>query len=235
MPVLSKSFQVVAIDIIGHGKSASPVEVNRYKIDSVAKDILTILDKLELEKIYILGYSMGGRLALSFAALFPRRVKAVILESASPGLKTEAEKRKRKEQDELLAKRILEKGIEEFVDYWERIPLFATQQLLPIKIQKQIRLQRLNNIPHGLANSLLGMGTGVQPSWWDHLPKLKMPVLLVCGEYDKKFCNIAEEMKLLLPNGRLLTFEAAGHAVHVEEPLKFGTMVEEFLKEVNYT
>lgn len=235
VPVLSGSFQVIAIDIIGHGKTASPVDIKRYEMDSVARDISFILDELELDKTYILGYSMGGRLALSFTALFPCRVNAIILESASPGLKTAAEKQERKKQDELLAKRILQKGIKNFVDYWEQIPLFATQKRLPLEIQEQIRSQRLSNSPLGLANSLLGMGTGAQPSWWEHLHMLKMPVLLVCGEDDQKFCHIAEEMNLLLPNAQLSFFEATGHAVHVEHPQKFGTIVEEFLKEVVYT
>ena len=98
-----------------------------------------------IDKADILGYSMGGRLALSFAVLYPEFVRKLILESTSPGLESETERKNRRSQDEKLGKFILEQGIEKFVDYWENIPLFATQKGLPQAVQSAIREQRLTN------------------------------------------------------------------------------------------
>ncbi|HEY4552852.1 MAG TPA: 2-succinyl-6-hydroxy-2,4-cyclohexadiene-1-carboxylate synthase, partial [Bacillaceae bacterium] len=76
---------------------------------------------------------------------------------------------------------------------------------------------------------LRGMGTGMQPSWWGELSRLGMPVLLMSGELDQKFCRLAEEMEERLPYSEWVVFSNAGHAIHVEEREKFGTIVNGFL------
>jgi 2-succinyl-6-hydroxy-2,4-cyclohexadiene-1-carboxylate synthase len=224
-----KFSKVIIPDIIGHGKTESPDVLSRYQIESAAADVKRILDKLGIMQIDLMGYSMGGRLALTFALLFPNRVRKLILESASPGLETESERELRRMKDAELAHFIREQGIGSFVDYWEEISLFSTMKRLPSAVQQKIREQRLNNCPLGLANSLLGMGTGYQPSWWDKLDILTCEVLLLTGEQDKKFCNVAEKMKNKLKNCTWMVIEECGHAIHVEEPEKFGTIVSDFL------
>src|SRR3954468_10424855 len=132
----SKEYKLIAIDIIGHGKTDSPQNLERYDIISVMRDIKQILAYLEIEKADFLGYSMGGRLALSFAIQYPSVIHKLVLESASPGLVTEQERENRRIQDHKLALFIRENGIKEFVEYWENIPLFSTQKNLSIHIQK---------------------------------------------------------------------------------------------------
>jgi len=226
---LSDSFKVITIDIIGHGKSDAPADPNRYTMEAVAKDLCDMLNILGINRIHLLGYSMGGRLALSFTMFYPERVKTLILESSSPGLKTEEERKNRIRQDEYLANTILEDGIEHFVNYWENIPLFKSQTQLPEQVQKSIRKQRLKNSPLGLANSLRGMGTGRQPSWWDHLQKCELPVLLLTGELDQKFCRIAKDMEADLPNCQHIIFPNVGHTIHLEEIDTFDQSVLLFL------
>lgn len=153
------------------------------------------------------------------------------MESASPGLRTEEERHERRVQDARLADRIRKEGIRDFIGYWENIPLFQSQGNLPEQIRTRIRNQRMANSIVGLANSLNGMGTGSQPSWWGELGNLKMPVLLLTGELDQKFCRIAEEMSKALPNVHWKSVKNAGHAIHVEKPELFGTIVSEFLSQ----
>ncbi len=226
---LKKKFRIIAPDLIGHGKTDSPDTVARYEMKQAAKDLAALLDHLKIQKVNVLGYSMGGRLALSFAMYYPERVKKLILESSSPGLKTEAERNKRREQDRQLAEKILSNGIHEFVNYWEKLPLFSTQEKLPEEIRSSIRRQRLKNSPKGLANSLKGMGTGKQPSWWNRLHELNIPVLIICGELDQKFCRIAGEMAERLPDCKTVIIPGCGHTVHVEDPAAFDQAVEQFL------
>lgn len=221
--------RLIAIDIIGHGKSDSPQEIERYDIISVVKDMKKILEQMGIEKVDLLGYSMGGRLALSFAVLYPEFVRKLILESSSPGLVSETERENRRRQDEKLAKFIVEQGIEKFVDYWENIPLFATQKRLPHTVQAVIREQRLTNSTIGLHNSLVRMGTGAQPSWWQYLHKLEAESLLLTGSLDEKFCSIAESMAAAIKKCEWLKVDGCGHAIHVENPDIFGTIVRRFL------
>jgi 2-succinyl-6-hydroxy-2,4-cyclohexadiene-1-carboxylate synthase len=229
IPLLSVRCKLIMVDIIGHGLTDSPDDISRYTMKEAAFDLKEILDCLDIQKTHVLGYSMGGRLALSFACLFPESVQSLLLESASPGLRSDEERQQRTLNDERLAKNILESGIEAFVERWGNIPLFSSQKRLPEKKQFAIRQQRLTNSEKGLANSLLGMGTGSQPSWWDKLTDLNMPVLLLAGELDEKFCTIAKSMQLLFKNSDLEIISEAGHAIHVEKPLKFGKIVSVFL------
>jgi 2-succinyl-6-hydroxy-2,4-cyclohexadiene-1-carboxylate synthase len=227
--IWGKHSKLIIPDIIGHGKTDSPKDVHRYTIESAAKDLLALLDELGIEQTDLLGYSMGGRLALTFAILFPERVRKLILESASPGLRTEEERIQRRMKDRELANFIKEQGIPSFVDYWECIPLFSTMKNLPESIQRSIREQRISNNTLGLANSLLGMGSGSQPSWWEKLSLLNCEVLLVTGNKDEKFCKIAEKMLKDLKNASRIIINDSGHAIHVEQKEKFGTIVSDFL------
>jgi 2-succinyl-6-hydroxy-2,4-cyclohexadiene-1-carboxylate synthase len=224
-----KHSRLIIPDLIGHGKTDVSDAAGRYKIERAAEDLSHILEKLDCKKVNVLGYSMGGRLALTFAILYPEKVNKLILESSSPGLLTESERAERRMKDGELADFIKEKGMEKFVDYWENIPLFSTMRNLPQKIKEKVRQQRLSHTPQGLANSLIGMGTGAQPSWWGKLGELNHQVLLLTGEKDEKFCRIAEKMQNLLKNSSRMVVENSGHAIHVEVKEKFGTIVSEFL------
>jgi len=224
-----KHSQLIAPDIVGHGQSDSPADISRYDIQHAASDLKLLLEQLGINQLDVLGYSMGGRLALTFAIMFPMMVRNLILESASPGLETEEERKARRMKDAELAHFIKERGIEEFVSDWERIPLFQSMSNQPEEVRLQIRKQRLENCPEGLANSLLGMGTGSQPSWWKYLKELTCPVLLLTGKQDTKFCEIARSMQGVIPKSTWMIFHDSGHAIHVEEKEKFGTIVSDFL------
>lgn len=221
--------RIVAIDLIGHAKTAVPELVSRFSMPDQLKDLEEIFTQLKLAKFTLLGYSMGGRIALAYAILYPNRVEKLILESASPGLHTSKERKERCQRDDALAAKIITNGVSSFVDAWENIPLFETQKKLPEAVRKAIRTERLAQCEMGLAGSLRGIGTGVQPSNWSYLAQIEIPVLLITGSVDEKFCKIATDMKALLQNAKHVTVNDTGHAIHVENPAKFATIVEEFL------
>ncbi len=220
----------VAVDLIGHGQSDTPADAERYRMEQCVADLLALLDTLEIAQTDVLGYSMGGRVALQMAATAPARVSTLILESSSPGLADPAERQARIAADEALADSIERDGLAAFVDRWEQLPLFASQAALPADIRARQHTQRLQNNPQGLANSLRGMGTGRQSSLWDRLPQLRMPALLIVGALDQKYCAIAEQMAQALPNVRTVVVPNAGHAVHLEQPERFAMIVMEFLR-----
>ncbi len=226
----SSSFQVIAIDLIGHGKSSKPHDLSFYTMDAMGSVLKKLLDQLGVSKVHLLGYSMGGRFALSFAFQYPSYVKSMILESSSPGLRTAVEREERRRKDHALAERIIEKGIVNFVQFWEALPLFASQQKLPEDVQSKTRLQRLKNSETGLSNSLKGMGTGAQPPLWNKLNRLEIPVLLITGELDEKFISIAKKMEKAIPQADFVQINDAGHTIHVEQPQIFDKMVVAFLK-----
>jgi 2-succinyl-6-hydroxy-2,4-cyclohexadiene-1-carboxylate synthase len=207
---LLKKFTVITLDLLGHGSTQSPEDLDRYLFQSVCDDLEELLVKLQIQNVHLLGYSMGGRLALAFSILYPTM-----------------------DLDNKLANDILKHGMIPFVDRWEEIPLFHSQKKLVPTKRKEIREQRLRNNPLGLANSLRGMGTGRQPSYWDKLSTLPIPSLFICGELDQKFCLIAEEMEKRVPQSSIYRVFHTGHAIHVEQPEIFGKIIEGFLQSIN--
>lgn len=227
-------YRTVVIDLTGHGRTAAPKETARYAMEQQVEDLEVLFDMLSLDQFTLVGYSMGGRVALAFTVKYPKRVTSLILESSSPGLKTVEERTERKVADSRLADRILKDGLSSFVDFWESVPLFDSQRMLSEDKRRAVRDERLSQRETGLANSLRGIGTGSQPSYWQRLHALTVAVLLITGELDTKFVNIAREMIYKFPNARHETIVNVGHAIHVENPAVFATMVEEhILKGVN--
>lgn len=226
---LKGRFKMVAVDLTGHGKSTKPTEPARYSMEEQASDLEILFDKLGLNAFTLVGYSMGGRIALAYTLRYSERVTKLVLESASPGLRTEQERLERREADRKLSEKIMAEGVREFVSFWENIPLFDSQKRLSIEQRDSILQERLAQEATGLANSLLGVGTGSQPSYWGELSTITMPVLLITGEIDMKFGNIAREMEKYLQMGDHQIVKGAGHAIHVEKPTLFATMVEKYI------
>ncbi|MBK9122763.1 MAG: 2-succinyl-6-hydroxy-2,4-cyclohexadiene-1-carboxylate synthase [Chloroflexi bacterium] len=220
----------LAPDLLGHGRTRSSDDPARYTIDRAAGDLIEILDHLHIDRIVLHGYSMGGRLALYTALTFPDRVAALSLESASPGLASPVERAARVASDEELAQRITDNGVESFVDYWEKTPLFRHQaETMPELVRLHQRAIRLSQRAAGLAASLRGMGTGTQPSLWDKLGRLEMPVQLMSGQLDAKFEAIADEMALHIRSCQRVSIARAGHAIHVEAPSSWRAALIEFI------
>lgn len=224
-----KQYTVITIDLLGHGRSESPRTRERYRVERSIADIATALKQLNVARPCWMGYSLGGRIALAAAALSPESCGALVLEGASPGLNSTAERRARRRRDEALARLIMKEGVNTFTDYWGRQPLFESQKFLPPSVRRRIREQRVRSKPLGLANTLRAANPGVQPPVSTLLPKIKVPVLCIVGEYDHKFITLGKEMCKKLPNGRLKIIPRAGHAPHIEKPREFNTTVLSFL------
>jgi 2-succinyl-6-hydroxy-2,4-cyclohexadiene-1-carboxylate synthase len=229
----SPHLSTIAVDLLGHGESDAPVEPSRYSIENSARDLAAILDELGIQRAHVLGYSMGGRVALFFAYKYPQRVNHLLLESASPGIQNPGERAQRAASDVELAGRIEREGIEPFVEHWTNLPLFASQEHLAPPVREQLKQQRLRNKPLGLANSLRGLSVGVQPSLWDELPTLSAPSLLIAGALDAKYTEIAHSMAHVMPDARVQVVADAGHTVHLERPEQYNALVLEFLKPKN--
>ncbi len=227
---IDKRFSLAALDLIGHGKSQSPEDENFYSAGSISEQIKQTAAELTDKKIILVGYSMGGRAALSFASKYHEKIHALILESTSPGITSENLRADRVRSDEELAKFILKNPIEIFVDRWMNIDLFNSQKNLPRKILKSEREKKLRNNPVGLANSLKGFGSGKMPPLFDKLENINIKTLLISGELDKKFTTINNNMLKFFPFAENHIIKGAGHNTHLEKPDDFTTVVNNFLK-----
>ena len=206
---------VECIDAPGHGRSAAAEGSLWTAADSIAA---------HMTPGPLVGYSMGGRIALHVALAHPSLVTRLALISATPGLEDPDERLVRRTNDGKLADRIVEIGVEAFVDEWMRGPLFATYSPTESDV-----CSRRTNTPEGLASSLRCHGTGSQDDLWPRVHELRMPVLLITGGLDTKFSEIALRMSRMIDDVRHVTVPQAGHAVHLERPAQVARLLEAFL------
>jgi 2-succinyl-6-hydroxy-2,4-cyclohexadiene-1-carboxylate synthase len=208
MAALPERYRPLAPDLRGHGSSS---DLRPVTLRAVVADLSTAATG----PFELVGYSMGGRLALHVALALPARVRRLVLIGASPGIADPGARERRRAADERLADEVEQMTIEAFADRWARTAVLADQ---PADVQAAVRAQRLRSTPAGLAAALRGLGTGALPSLWERLDELAIPVDLIVGERDAKFRATAEEMATGLRDARLHVVGGAGHAVHLEAP-----------------
>ena len=208
--------QVISVDLPGHGESGS----EEGNLSQVAQQIVELCG----EATYV-GYSLGARVALHCALQAPNSVKRLVLCGVTPGLRSEQERENRRVADENIAQTIEQTPLTDFLNGWTRQPIF--NGYVPDEIDMSIRLK---NKPGGLAMSLRTMGTGSQEDLWTKLSELTMPVLLVTGEDDVKFSQIAVEMNSLIgPAAQLAPIPHCGHSVPFQKPTEFCSVTSQFI------
>lgn len=230
IPHLSKDIRVIVPLLPGHGVARYPLA--DYKMASQIDWLHQGIEQLGLTQFTLIGYSMGGRLALGYALTHP--VEKLILSSSSPGIADEQARQERAQADAQLSRRIEDEGIQAFVDFWQEIPLFSTQKEVSTDIQKAVRQERESHDAKPLAQSLREFSTGEMPNYWPRLTEYPHPVELVVGELDHKFVDINLRMQREFPHASLRIVENVGHAIHVENSKMFATIIEDYiLKEDN--
>ncbi len=231
IPLLNNNFNIITVDLIGHGKSDSPVDVSLYTTQAMVEQLFKIIKKITDKKIFLAGYSMGGRVALSFAVKHKEILNGLILESSSAGIKDEKQRIERIQSDEKLAQFIENHPIEEFVDYWMNIDLFKSQKNLPKSILVKVRESKLKNNKTGLAYSLRGFGQGTMPNLLNEIKNVSIKSLLISGELDLKYSKINSELSKLFPDVQHIIIKNAGHNTHLEQPSSFADVINNFLSE----
>lgn len=209
--------RVISPDLIGHGRSDTPDDLDLYRVEAMAAQVVALADALKCETFHLVGYSMGGRVALALGCTHPQRLRSLALIGASAGIADAAGRRHREQADAAKAECILT-DFEAFVDEWMADPLFAGQAALGESHVRAGRAQRLASSPAGLARSLMAGGTGSMTPLHDRLKDCEVPVLALAGARDAKFCVIAEELAAGLPDCAAVRVEGAGHAAHLEQP-----------------
>ena len=233
---LRSRYTVIRLELIGHGGSESPADPKCYAMSACAEQIAEVVRQLGIERPHLLGYSMGGRAAIAAAVANPTCFSSLILIGATAGIADPTLRRARIASDCELADRIESmdlSGLSRFVDEWMALPIFASQARLGREALERMRAQRMRNRPNGLANSLRGMGAGAQSPLFDQLGNFVQPVLLVAGEQDVKFTEIAASLQGSFPNSRREIVSGVGHAVHLEAVAEFGNLVTSFLSSLS--
>lgn len=219
---------IILIDLPGHAKSHFK-DIDNFSFTDWNNDFKSILDQLHINQINLCGYSMGGRLALSFACEYPQRVNKLILESSAPGIRDKVEQNNRVEKD-LLDILEMKKDYSGFVRKWATHRLFENQKdrnLSGWKAQRKIRLQQNES---QVSLSLQFLGNGKMPQLWDKIKKLQSSVMLITGSEDSKYCRIATECFQEIPDCKWVNISNCSHNVHLEQSAQFIESIKNFLQ-----
>ena len=202
--IAAAGFHAVIIDLPGHGDSGGVRADPRRTADMVAS--------IGGVGTYV-GYSLGGRVALHLALMYPHLTSSVVLIGANAGIADADERARRREADDAVEARLNEIGAEAFVREWVAQPLFGEFVATEADLADRAR-----NTAEGLASSLRLSGTGAQTSLWPRLREITAPVLVMAGELDDKFAALAEQIAAAVGQGTALLVPSAAHAAHLQQP-----------------
>ena len=204
----------VAPALVGHVGAAFAGDVTHF--DAEIDRLAALLP--DTGAAHVVGYSLGARLALGLALRHPGRVSRLTLLSAHPGLDSPSEREARRASDGAWCELLLTRGLEAFVDAWQAQPLWASQASVPAALLRKKRAERLSQTAVGLVQSLRSTGLGQMPPYLEQLTRLRIPVALLAGELDGKFCELARSMTARLPLAELEIVPGAGHDLLLERP-----------------
>ena len=173
----------------------------------------------------LLGYSLGGRLALHALLEMGHAWQSAVVVSAHPGLESAAERDTRRATDATWATKAIAGNWQEFVTAWNAQPIFSHSP--PRDPQPAARLITRRR---EIARSFVDWSLGTQQPLWDRLREITIPVLWVAGEYDAKFRDLAERAVAGMPRATLAIAPGAGHRVPWEAEEWLARQVGAFLR-----
>jgi len=208
-------------DLPGHGHTPPLAEPG---LNACADWLLALLDRHGLAQVHLLGYSLGGRIALTFASRYPQRLASLTLEAAHPGLADQAlaERQQRRYQDQQWSTRFANEPLTEVLTAWYQQPLFA--ELNPGQRQ-QLVATRSHNQGSALAAMLAACSLASQPDLRPIIAALPCPVHYLHGSDDAKFSLLASQLAVTLPLLQCHPIAAAGHNAHRAQPAAMAALL----------
>jgi len=210
----------IALDIVGHGKSKFLDINSHYSLNDWSDELNFILNELEISKIKLCGYSMGGRLAIAFASKYPDKIEKLIIESAHLGIMDSLAKKKRYKEDLFLSK-LIEKDMSIFAEKWQKMPLFSNQKMRNEKAYLNQQKIRLSQNPLQLSYALRSFSQGKMKSYKNKFREFDFPILIINGSEDVKYKEIGKQMTKINPKAKQYVVPKANHNVHLESSQVF--------------
>lgn len=217
----------ITLDITGHKKNFFDEKDIIYSIDSWCFELKKQLDKESIQLINLCGYSMGGRLAISFAKRYPSFIKNLILESTTPGIISKKERILRFKNDLMLCDNIIS-DYKKFILTWEKLSLFKQQFKKNKNAYIQQRKIRLSHNPLQISKSLKVFSQGKLADCHLSLPEFSFPTNIITGRFDKKYTSIGKKMDSLCKKSTHHILNC-GHNVHLEEPILYTQIIKNIL------
>jgi esterase len=227
-PYFQKERSVLVLDQRGHGRSAKPAQ--GYDPEDYARDLHSLLAHLGWNACHVVGHSMGGRVALRFASLFPEATLSLTLEdSGMEGNPSRVQ----------WIEKLLGSIPTPFPDR-DSARKFFEEKFTSDPLTGGFLHANLETLPDGTMNWKFhapGMVEtilrGRAVSAMEEFSTLKAPTLVVRGSRSEEFPRAeADRMVRARASVKFVEIEGAGHFVHAEKPAEFSIALSTFLKEL---
>jgi len=218
---LDPHFDCVPLDLPGHG--ADPLDVEATNFEEGVDQVRRLIEGLGIQRCQLIGYSMGGRIAMGLLCRAPSLVSSVIAVGASAGISDPADRARRWEDDQALADELEQGDLGSFIDRWYQQELFGP--LRRNSAYPAVRARRLRASPSGLAASLRAFGVGSQPSLEDQLSRSTARILLLAGALDAKYVSLNGRLSARCPSIQNRAVPGCGHSPHLEAPRELARIV----------
>lgn len=205
---LKNDYQILRIDLRGHGESE--LENDEISIDLFVNDLHDLLVELNIDRIRLIGFSLGGAVALDFSIKYPQLVSALVLMSSFYKVD--------KHLEEILNhfKDALENSFDEFYDYI--LPMILCPNVIE---ENKLELEMLKEIISGSANTeayIKAIDACLDFNAEDNLPQIDIPTLILAGKHDDiSVIDSQKEMKNKINDSELIVFDDVKHNLLVGE------------------
>ena len=234
MRFFSRRYRCVAFNARGYPPSDVPKSASKYSQAIATADIANVMRHLKIRKAHIIGCSMGGFATVHFGLTYPRM--ALSLTAIGVGFGSDPDKRGQFLRDnDVMIKRFLELGTKAAIKPYQVGPSRVQYQNKDPRGFADFCAEFAEHSALGSANTLIGC-QGKRPTIYsleNKLRKLKVPLHMMSGDEDDNCLDPGIFIKRVCPSATLTVVAGTGHAVNLEEPALFNSIMAEFLAQVD--
>lgn len=233
MRYFSRLYRCIAYNARGYAPSDVPEAVERYSQERARDDIRSVLDALGIAKAHVVGLSMGAFATLHFGMRYAERALSITV--AGGGYGAHPEQYAQFQSDAMAnAKLIREKGMAHFASTYGHGPTrVQLRNKDPRGFSEYLRMLSEHSAL-GSANTMLGF-QGRRPSLYgltEEMKRIRVPALIIAGDEEEPCLEACLLMKRCISTAGLAILPRSGHAINLEEPALFNSLLEDFLHQV---
>lgn len=219
LPHFAQYYQVITVDIRGHGRSGKPV--GPYSVAQFAEDVAALMEALAIAPAHVVGISMGGMIAFQLAVNHPTLIRTLTIVNSGPELVVRTWKERLQVWQRFLIVRLL--GMRKMGEV-------LSKRLLPQPVHAETRrifVERwAENDPRAYRDAMSAL---VGWSVSDKIGTLTMPILVIAADQDYTPVAAKEAYIARLPTAKLVVVPDSHHALPVEHPEAFNKVLDTFL------